>query len=306
MMDDLEHAKLTFIDGAAVDQGEVELYLACSFTDINIGKSRMLLLRKDGKWGHHDVSTYARSVDISNNPFGFFALGKDGVVSIGSLSQISFEFIDDAGTGAGKLGYVKRIKNIGENLYVCGDLHQVYQRKNGSWAHMDNDIIIKDPRAVGVSLNDIDGLSDNDIYTVGDRGVIYHFDGAGWEKLESPTNCNLERVLCSSSDEIYITGGLGTLLRGNKNGWKVIHPDNPINDTIWGVAKFQNCIYLSTNLQLYKLNGDVLEAVDTGIPVSGSYYRLTASKTKLWSIGVNDISAFDGSTWSQVIYPDNI
>ncbi|HLD68815.1 MAG TPA: hypothetical protein VJA19_22585 [Pseudomonas sp.] len=297
--------RLTFIDAAAFEGGDVELYLGCEFTDAPPGKSRMLLLRKDGKWGHHDVNSSIRSVDISDSPFGFFALCKDGVVSLGDSSQISFEFIEDAGTGAGKFGYVKRIRNIAGELYVCGDLHQVYRRAGGSWPHIDRDLLIQNPRAIGVSLNDMDGTDSNDIYSVGDRGVICHFDGTRWEKLDSPTNCNLERVLCLSADSVYVCGNNGVLLHGNRNGWQALNQDNAIGDTLWGIAEFQGEVYLSTNLQLYKLRGEVAEPVSSGIAVAGSNSRLTASSSKLWSISANDILVFDGLTWSQVVYPAN-
>lgn len=298
--------RLTFLDAAVFDSGDVELYLGCEFTDGPSGRSRMLLLRNDGKWGHHDVNSSVRSVETNDTPFGFFSLCKDGVVSLGDSSQVSFEFIDDAGTGAGKFGYVKRIRNIAGELYVCGDLHQVYRRAGGTWPHIDRDILIQNPRAIGVSLNDIDGTGSDDIYSVGDRGVIYHFDGARWEKLESPTNCNLERVLCLSPESVYACGNNGVLLHGNRNGWQVLNQDNLIGDTIWGIAEFQGDIYLSTNLQLYKLKGDIAEPVQTGIAVAGSNSRLAASSNKLWSISANDIVVFDGNAWSQVVYPGNV
>lgn len=298
--------RLTFLDAAAFEDGEVELYLGCEFTDALPGRSRMLLLRKDGKWGHHDVNSSVRSVDTSSTPFAFFALCKDGVVSLGNMNQISFEFIDDAGTGAGKFGYVKRIRHIAGELYVCGDLHQVYRRADGAWPHIDSDILVGDPRAIGASLNDIDGNASDDLYCVGDRGVICHFDGKHWERLESPTNCNLERVLCLSPEIVYVCGSNGVLLQGNRNGWKVLNHDNVIGDTIWGISSFREEIYLSTNLHLYKLKGELAEPVITGISVAGSNSHLTSSSSKLWSISANDILVFDGAKWSQVVYPGNV
>jgi hypothetical protein len=295
-------APLTFIDGVAVDSDDIRLYLACGFTTSNVAESRMLLLSSEGKWGRHDVNSRVRSVDVGCNPFTFYALGKDGMVSLGDRDGIKFEFISDAGTGINKYGYVKRIRHIGEQLYVCGDLHQVYRRSRNAWAHIDNGILIKDYRAVGRSLNDIHGMDEADIYTVGDRGVIFHYDGKKWQEIISPTNCNLERVLCRSKDEIYACGAHGTLLRGNKNGMEIIQTDDQFRETLWGLAWFQDKIYVTSVLNIWMLNGQELQKVEHGITVSGSYNRLSASKNTLWSIGVNDLLTYDGHSWLAVEY----
>src|SRR5262249_53937895 len=136
----MSESALTIVDGTAVGGSVIDLYLGCGFSEIETDSSRMLLRRPNGQWGHHDVRTKVISVDASASPFGFFALGRDGVVSIGNETGISFESIREAGTGRDKCGYVKRIKKIGDALYVCGDLHQVYFRGPKEWIRIDSGI----------------------------------------------------------------------------------------------------------------------------------------------------------------------
>jgi hypothetical protein len=304
-MDLPQEVELTFVDGVAVGAAGVDLYLGCGFPTLDVQASRMLLLRSNGKWGHHDVHARVRSVDISESPFGFYSLSGDGVVSVGSMQGINFERIADAGTGAGKFGYVKRIKKIGDSLYVCGDQRQVYVRVGARWQHLDADILMNDPLAVGVSLNDIGGTDERNIYAVGDRGVIFHYDGSRWANIASPTNRNLERIFVRSRDEIYICGDATTLLKGSNDKWNVIETGFDLEETFWGVAFFQGAQYLATEHRIVRLDDNGLSVVDTGIPTSGSYHRLSATSEKLWSIGVNDLAFFDGRQWTRVEYPPN-
>ena len=56
----------------------------------------------------------------------------------------------------------------------------------------------------------IHGSGADDVYAVGTRGAIHHYDGKEWTEVDSPTNRNLETVFCRSKNEIYVVGWSGT------------------------------------------------------------------------------------------------
>jgi len=59
----------------------------------------------------------------------------------------------------------------------------------------------------GWQVNKVWGTSSNDLYAVGDKGNIAHWDGRRWRKIESGTDINLRDIYGNNlSDDIYIVG----------------------------------------------------------------------------------------------------
>jgi hypothetical protein len=213
---------------------------------------------------------------------------------------VQFDFIDDAGTGAGKYGYLTRIRYIGDDLYACGDLMQIYRRvPGGAWQTFDFGTRISDQRAVGVSLNDLDGRIGHDIYAVGDRGVILRFAGDRWEKRDSSTGANLERVLVDDSGVVWACGSERTVLRGRNNAWEVVTRSEQPDETLWGLAKFGGNVYVCSSTALYRLeDGGLRPVIVSGF--IGAPFRLAANHRFLWLLGFDDLMRFDGNTWQRV------
>ena len=73
-------------------------------------------------------------------------------------------------------------------------------------------IVYKNP-----GLSAIWGSSPSDIYAVGTRGVIIHYDGSSWNEMDSGTENDLLAVWGSSANDIYIAGADGTILHYDGN-----------------------------------------------------------------------------------------
>lgn len=65
---------------------------------------------------------------------------------------------------------------------------------------------------LGNILRGVFGRSVNDIYVVGDGGMILHFDGSAWTLEDSGTNVRLHSVFVLGKS-IYVTGDNGSILR---------------------------------------------------------------------------------------------
>lgn len=271
-----------------------------SFDNKDIEHSRFYTV-KNKQWGHQEIDHEIKSVTYTNDP-AWWLLSKRGVIVCIRPSGISEEVIPLSGTGHGRYGYLNKIVTINEDLYVCGYRRQVYRRANNIWKPIDNDI-----RASlsirGVGFFSMDGTGANNIYAVGRKGEVFHFDGKRWTNCDVPTNVALESVKCDSSEMTYICGGKGTILYGNRNSWNVVqYPD--FDDTFWSVTVFKGIPYFAHMGGIVRLiNGD-LEEVDMN-SINDSYH-IQAIDDKLWSIGQHRIASFDGNQWEEIICPDNM
>jgi hypothetical protein len=300
-----EVSKVQFMDGAAVEE-VVKVFVACDLQSGNFNVSRLFWMTESAEWMHADVDSVVVSVCVvTKPPRTYFSLGRDGKIFITvSGGSDSVETIPDAGTGKGKLGYVCQIREVAGALYVCGDQGQVYRRVDASWQHHDEGLLHRERRERDISLNSIDGTAANDLYVVGDYGVIFHYDGKKWTDASFQTNLHLQRVKCVSRDLVYVCGERGTLLEGSRHGWKNIgEPD--MDATIWDLEVFNEWIYLVAEDRLMVSDGKSIKSVDTKLKPAVDAHRLSSRGGILWSIGENDLAFFDGAKWTRVVHPDN-
>lgn len=297
-----------FVDGCVIEHDYI--YIASKLKSLDAEEydySRMSFLDGD-KWIYHDLEWDVVSVCVKsktkNESRKYCALSAQGEIEFQYPGGVDLEKISDAGTYEG-LGAVKQIKYIGEYLFVCGDQGQVYQRMGeGKWKHIDEGILDRNISASALDLNSIDGSSEDDIYTVGFHGKIFHRSDSKWYEIDSPTNAHLERVKCVSSEEVYICGNNGVFLKGNKDGFKDLSLSG-MTDNFWGLEYFNGKVYLATLNDLYVYDGNELSPITTGLKSKVGGYRLDAGDGVLWSFGVDDLAYCDGLNWTKVDHPDN-
>ncbi len=80
--------------------------------------------------------------------------------------------------------------------------------------------------APGLALPDVDAISATDVwavgYEVGGGGVLYHWDGTTWSRLESPNGAKLNAVQMVTSRFGWAVGDGGTILRYNGSSWQQV------------------------------------------------------------------------------------
>ncbi len=63
------------------------------------------------------------------------------------------------------------------------------------------------------------GTGPDDVYAVGQPGLIYHYDGTSWQRQSCPTTVPLTSVWGDpATDRVYVTGHGGVILRSNGDG----------------------------------------------------------------------------------------
>lgn len=86
-----------------------------------------------------------------------------------------------------------------------------------------------------VGLNGVWSNNDHDVWAVGDRGAILHFNGVRWDSINNPITANLYAIWGTGATDVWAAGEKGTILHYNGNRWTT--PSNGAIATfraIWG------------------------------------------------------------------------
>lgn len=317
-----------FTSGLALDFDYV--YLSTQLDDLDPQDhwhTRLVFFdqQAEGCWSSRDINTNVVGIcRYDNDPISrmLCALSKEGEVELLlrgvdlDVEKPSLEKIPDAGLRLGDNGYTTCIREIAGTLYVCGQNGQFYRRKGpNQWEHMDQGLFqgsVDDlPEGLEpIDLNSLDGTSASDLYTVGDGGCIYHFDGVAWKQIPCPVTHHLQQVRCYGPDEVWICGYNHTVLKGNaRDGFKLMLPSKPGFPTWWSLVKFQGHIYLANSNGLFRMTLDGhMDLVKSGLKPEISTYKLDAidgPDGALWSFGAKDLTRFDGKKWERFQDPDN-
>src|SRR2546422_11724983 len=75
------------------------------------------------------------------------------------------------------------------------------------------------PLPQGNHLRSAWGSASNDVWAVGDRGTILHWDGGEWSASASGTENYLYSVWGSASNDVWVVDERGTILHWDSTGW---------------------------------------------------------------------------------------
>lgn len=180
---------------------------------------------------------------------------------------------------------------------ACGMRRQVYRRTGeNSWQSMHAPPPDPDQNA---GFEAICGFSSDEMYAVGWNGEIWEWIGSEWMDCASPTDLILTGVECADDGQVYACGQGGTLLRGRHQRWELVDLGD-FTDDFWDAKWFDRRLYLATMSMLYTYDEAGLSPVLFGAASPGTCYRLTSADGVLWSVGSDDVFAFDGTEWSRV------
>ncbi len=267
--------------------------------------------RWDGRWSQQRVPFVANSIcSVPERGSALLNMGVGGWILRWSESGSSEERVDASDSGPQNYGDLTEVRTIADEAYVVGMSRTVYRRENiDRWTRIDRGVRTSDDDESDAGFTSIHGFSGNDIYAVGWDGEIWHYDGTSWEKLDSPTNTILWRVVCGGDGKVYACGQGGIILVGRGSEWSVVEQGRT-RETFWGATWFKNELYLSTSKSLYVLRSGEVEQLSVGssselvFSKSASFYRLDSSEERLWSAGRKMILyTDDGVNWTEPHYP---
>ena len=156
--------------------------------------------------------------------FGFIG-GRDGVVLRREGDAWQSDLVPPvkvSARGTSHLRYpdVRSITAVGDSFWaVGGDVSTgtgaVYRGRGRGWT-LEHQVSEK-----GAPLNAVWGSGPEDVWAVGDRGLVVHYNGKEWTRVEVPTVMSLTAITGTSATDVIAGGGGGTLLRWDGKAWAV-------------------------------------------------------------------------------------
>ena len=174
-------------------------------------------------------------------------------------------------------------------------LEAVGQTQSGSFRWDRQRVTSKLTHLAGVS-----GVSSTDVFVVGARGTVLHFDGARWTEQKSGTSRNLSAVRAISPTDVFAVGFDGLILHFDGNEWRR-QPSGTTRtlSAIWGDSP-SNIVAVGRSGTILRYEGRAWRPEQ-----SGTGQDLLA----VWGSSSSDIYAggtrgtllhFSGGSWSPV------
>jgi hypothetical protein len=259
----------------------------------------------------------------------FCYLSAEGDVILNNRPDYPREKIIGAGISSpdSLYGRMSHLRQIGKNLYACGDGGQIYRRDDaefgkGAWTPLAPKLLQRlsdrlaamqaapgSPEARAKIYFCVNGPSEQEIYICGAHGVILCWDGHAMHEVPSGTTASLINILVRDERTIYICGRDGTLLRGNRHDGFLAVPGFGGGQGFTSMTLCGGKLYLGSNSSprgLFVYDGGLPMRVSCGmVPDIEDVNVIDSADDVLWVVGSKDLLRFDGKSWERIDYPDN-
>ncbi len=197
---------------------------------------------------------------------------------------------------------VYRAKMLFGYTYVCGPRGGMARRiAPDRWEYLGhtfpdtNDIETLDNQR----FLDIDGFSENDMYAVGGKGMVWHYDGKSWTQITFPTNMYLSSVCCGADGEVYIGAQSGSVFKGRNYRWNQIvwgGLATPFKDMVW----FQDRIWATSDYGIWTIKGDRIEQPLIPAEVGACSGSMAVGDGVLLVAGEGGAAFHNGTLWQSL------
>jgi hypothetical protein len=160
----------------------------------------------------------------------------------------------------------------------------------------------------GQSINKLWGTSSYNLYGVGDKGMIAHYNGSSWQKMESGTTVDLNDIFGLDANHIWAIGtmsdGNGTvILSFDGMAWKSLYQGNYYGfNSVW--TNQSAWLYITCDSGPYQFNLKTKSFIKLSTPSQDAMYcvRATGLNDVFFSGQNKEITNYNGSTWK--LYTD--
>ena len=156
-------------------------------------------LTVQGIWGNSGTDVYAvGGASASDTSIGSFIIHYDGRQWTTQADLITPERFHG-------------VWGEGDTVFAAGEAGAIFfsDTAGTAWSGMNSKTV--------ETFRGLWGLSDTDVYAVGDYGTILQYDGSAWQPMSSGTNLRLFSIWGSSQKSIYAVGDAGLVLHYEDN-----------------------------------------------------------------------------------------
>jgi hypothetical protein len=197
---------------------------------------------------------------------------------------------------------IRRVAAINDDIFAVGMERSVIRRLSpGNWAEFGPGTTPADQDQV-VGFEGIDGFSPDDIYVAGWGGEIWHWLQGAWQRIDSPTNANLNAVACDRRNGVvFSVGDSGAMVRGVRDQWDFI--DTGRFENLQDVAVFNGEVFVVTDFGIFRLgsSGLIPENRFIGGDAPDSCLHLLVAEDGVISMGPKDLFTFSGGLWRRIV-----
>ena len=173
---------------------------------------------------------------------------------------------------------------VGLSTIANGNRYYTILHYDGSlWSRMNTPIVNANRNG---KLRSVWGSASNDVWAVGDDGIILHYNGANWSTADSGTPYRLYDIWGDGGNIVYAVGLFGTLLQNTGSGWVSVNSGinefaiwNPVTDLKFRQdASGHRNLYASTTRQgVYVSPNEAGQWYSLGTPAYDVYALATGS-----------------------------
>lgn len=207
---------------------------------------------------------------------------------------------------------ISNTRAISGRVYVVGCARNVVRRiDRNNWESLNKDIHlpaqdeIKTIREQMLFLNAagfdcIDGFFEDDIYAAGGKGDVWHFDGDEWRQIHFPSNMLIESICCGQDGHVYIGAQSGTVFKGRKDQWKMIHRGAltlPFRQMVW----FQDRVWATSDYGVWQIIVDDVIEADLPAEVRMCSGYISCTETTLVLAGAFGVARLENGHWDILV-----
>jgi hypothetical protein len=153
------------------------------------------------------------------------------------------------------------------------------------------------------SLESVDGSSTTNVWTVGDNGNLFSYNGSTWTNRYQG-NYTFWSVAVRSPTDVLLSGDSGTIMRWNGSQFTMESAPNETLTAIAKVSSTESWIVGSNGVALHSMTPGTWTTVSTPVTSGTLYGVYAAAPNDIWAVGAGGVIIhYDGTAWSQVQSP---
>ena len=194
------------------------------------------IVHYDGTWSLMESTTTNYLYDVDGNASDdVYACGQSGTI-------IHYNGTSWSPLTSGTATNLDQIMCMGTNAIFAKGNYEILYYNGSSWSIY----------TAANTVQDLWGISSNDVYAVCSGGKIYHFDGSSWSEMNSSTTQNLMAIWGKSAADIYAVGN-GVIIHYDGFNWSEMQQN--LNQNLTHVTGTNNEIFAASYYGIYKNNG---------------------------------------------------
>ncbi len=295
-----------FIHDAFIQEGVSPapgiIIAACTIGDDYDTPKNRVGVRKLGFWLEFGLSAEAiLSIDAAADGFAY-VLGENGSVvrfdwkSPATRDELRASRKAFANAKVAGIGPLRRVRIIGNDVVCGGSVGQAYCLQNEQFETLPKLTVA----GRDVTIEDLAGKSRRNFVAVTSDGYAAHFNGAGWQVLDLPTNASLTSICMLASGNYAIAGKNGTVIVGAEDQWSTIHPIDT-GRSYWGIAEYNGRIYVAHLAGIDMVAGQTLVPLDIEEADDLQFTVLRGSIDGVWSFADRTIGFIRDGHWQTIM-----